>query len=702
MKITYNWLKDFVEIKISAPALAEKLTMVGLEVTSLEERAGDFVFEIEVTANRPDCLSVIGIAREVAAVTGRKLKVAAGREDSQATGKGVRHAACGARQLAIKIENKKDCPLYIAKIIRGVSVGPSPDWLKQRLELVGCRSVNNIVDITNYILFTYGEPLHAFDLDKFSHQASNSPGHQLEIKIRRAKDQEKIITIDGAERMLGHDILVIADKNRPIAVAGVMGGKETEVTVGTRNILLEAAIFNPIIIRRGRQKLGLQSESSYRFERGVDLEIVEKASREASRLIQELTGATYLFTKASGSRGARKKAIRLDAVSPHKILGIDIAAAKLGQILNSLGFELTIKTKNSLTLKIPSHRPDVREEIDLIEEVARVYGYDRIPVTLPKVRARVITLKPHTGRDAQRRTVSLIKNILAGLGLNEVVTYSLIDQEALKIFPEEPACPAIEILNPLSKEQGFLRSTLVPGLLRCIALNLNQKQDYISIFEVAKVFFQQGGQAKEELTLGIGLCGTKSLLLGQGLIKEEAGWLYLKGILETLFKRLGIRDYNLLPAHKPSQAAVFVGKEKIGSLSELPPQALEKFDIKNKNVFVLELSLEKLLPCVDSRKRFVPLPIFPGVTRDISFILKENLKAEDILATVREKAGPLLQEAKIIDYYQGKQIPDGFKSLTISCFYRSDERTLTESEINPIQSLVCAALTERFRVKFRT
>lgn len=664
-----------MEIKITPVALAEKLTMAGLEVTSLEERDGDFVFEIEVTANRPDCLSVVGIAREVAAITGKKLKVVTGSAGRRVSGKSLR----------IEIEDKKDCPLYTAKIIKDVKVGLSPDWLKKRLELVGVRSVNNIVDITNYILFTYGEPLHAFDLGKLSGDR---------IIIRRGKPQEKITTIDNVQKILNPGILVIADKDRPVAIAGIMGGKDTEVTAGTKDILLEAALFNPTVIRRARQNLGLQSESSYRFERGVDLETVENASWQATELIQELTAGRCVFSQRSGLPKTKKRSINLDAAAAQKTLGVNIAADKIKKILNSLAFKTKAKTKNNFSVEIPAHRPDVNLEIDLIEEIARIHGYALIPQTLPAVKPQVSAGK--------EREVSLIKEALAGLGLNEVITYSLIDREWLKDLEWESAPEIMEILNPLSKEQEVLRPTLMPSLLRCVALNLNQKQGYINIFEIAKVFSQEkGGRAKEELVLGIALCGTKSLLLGQGLVREEAGFLHLKGILETLFARLGIKDYSFNSGGRPSEVAVFIGKEKIGGLRQAQRLVLERAQIKNKDVFMLEISLERISSGVDLQTRFAPLPVYPAIARDISLILTEEVRVEDILETIKAEAGPLLREVKIIDYYKGKQIPAGFKSLTVSCLYRGDERTLTEAEINPAQASVLNVLMEKFSAKIR-
>lgn len=678
MKVTYNWLKDFVNIKIAPEILADKLTMAGLEVTALEKKGGDFVFEIEITSNRPDWLSVMGIAREVAAITGQKLQ-SAPKIKSQIS---VNDKTCG---LKICIENKKDCPLYTAKIIKGVKVGPSPAWLRDRLELIGCRSVNNIVDITNYILFETGEPLHAFDLDKLS---------QGEVIIRRAKDNEKIVTIDGGQKTLNKDILVIADKEKPVAVAGVMGGKDTEVTEATVNILLEAAAFNQIVVRQGRRSLGLQSESAYRFERGIDLEIVESVSRRALKLIQELAGGSCVMAKSSGFAPKKHKSVALDAQAAQKILGVDIPASKIKIILERLGFKVKVKAKNKFSVEVPGHRLDINSDIDLIEEIARIFGYENIAKSLPAV-------KPQVDISESQDKISLVKNILVGLGLNEVITYSLIDRESSKIFTQPGGASLVEILNPLSKEQEVLRPSLASGLARCVAHNLNQKQDYINVFEIAKAFSGVHPSPKEEPVLGLALSGAKSLLLEQGRIEDNASPLHLKGILEVLFERMGIKEYSFTVGQAPFTFSINIKQEKIGALGKLDKDALDKFGIKNRDVFIAELYLEKVFASAQLDKKFIPPPRYPGINRDVSFVLKEDISIKEILDSIKEKGGQLLRDVNVVDYYKGQQIPSGYRGLTISCFYCSDERTLTETEISPAHNLVCGLLTERFGAKMR-
>jgi len=676
MKVTYSWLKDFVNLKIAPAQLAEKLTMAGLEVVSLEEAAGDSVFEIEITSNRPDWLSVLGIAREVGAICGLKLKTVKLKE--------TKIKAKDSLPVKISVSDKKDCPFYSGRLICGVKVGPSPAWLKQRLESLGCRSVNNIVDITNYILFETGHPLHAFDLDELS---------QKEINVRRAKSGEKIVTISGEQKILDPEILVIADQDQPIAIAGIMGGKATEVTFKTRNILLESAVFNPILVRRGKQKLGLQSESAYRFERGVDLEIAKSASLAAQELILKLASGKPCAYKSAGALRPANRVINLDLAYVKRVLGVIIPAFKIRQILSRLGLGAKAKTKNILSVKIPGFRQDLKLPIDLVEEIARIYGYAKIPQSIPAIR-------PGRNIADQREIACLIKNILSGLGLREVITYSLVDRALLAKSGINAGRSLLEILNPLSKEQEVLRPTLLPSLIRCLAHNLDQQQENIKIFEIADVFSAEANSTREESCLAIALCGINSFLLKQGLVRDEVTLLHLKGILENLFNRLGVGSFDFIrqDEHKIN---IVLGSEEAGFMLDLNRQALDAFDIKNRQVFLAQLSLEKLFSHLNLGKKFSSIPKFPAITRDISFVIKNEVSVADLLSVIQAKGSALLRQARVTDYYQGKQIPQGFKGLTISCVYRLDERTLTEEEVNPLHEQICSLLKERFEIKLR-
>jgi phenylalanyl-tRNA synthetase beta chain len=666
MKVTYNWLKDFLNLKISPQELAEKLTMAGLEVVSLEEKGGDFVLEIEITSNRPDWLSILGIAREVSAITGLPFKVTHPQEP--------KIKAQQSFPMVISVADKKDCPFYSARIIYDVKVGPSPEWLKKRLELLGCRSINNIVDITNYVLFELGQPLHAFDLDTLN---------QEELNVRRAKLNEQITTLDGESRLLSPEILVIADKFRPVAIAGVMGGKTTEVTFKTRNILLESAIFNPVLVRRGRQKLGLQSESAYRFERGVDPEGVKIAALVAQELIVKLAAGTPYAYKSSGTLKITNPIINLDAAYVNKVLGLTLPVAKIKQILSKLGLQVKAKTKNILVVKVPGFRQDLKLPIDLVEEIARIYGYAKIPQTLPAVKLGQSILD-------NREIIAGIKNILRSLGLHEAITYSLINRNLLNKAGIDSGIQLVEIANSLSQDQDILRPTLLPSLIRCLAYNLDQQQEEVCIFEAAHVFSAGVNSVQEEPALGIALCGVS----GQVTI------LHLKGVLENLFNKLGIKDFDFI-REDDNKINIVIGDKHLGFMLDLSQQILDGFDIKNRQVVLAQINLEKLFGQINLSRKFTGIPKYPAITRDISFLIKDDLSVKDLLLAIEATGAPLLRQAKVVDYYQGKQIPAGFKGLTISCLYRVEDRTLTEEEVASRHQAICSLLQERFGIKLR-
>jgi phenylalanyl-tRNA synthetase beta chain len=675
MKVTYNWLKDFVDIRISPEALADKLTLAGLEVVSLNKVADDFVFEIEITSNRPDWLSIYGVAREVASITGKKFK------------KSLSLAPAGSKAagtLKIQIANKKDCFYYCAKVIRGVCVKPSLAKISKRLELVGVRPVNNIVDMTNYLLFETGQPMHAFDLDKLSLDEG--------IIIRRARGDEKIVTLDGIERKLDKDILVISDRLKPVAIAGVIGGKDTEVTNKTKNILLETAVFDPVLVRRMRQKLGLQSEAAYRFERGVDLSASKSTSLRCASLIAETACGKIAISKEAGKTNPSAKSIKLAISAVSRTLGVEIPAAKCKSILVSLGF--TVQNKSAcLQVKVPGFRQDVKADVDLIEEIARIYGFGKIPSSLAKISPQAIVCD-------WRDKVSLLKEMLLGLGLNEAITYSMIDRDSLQKFgiSVEP----VAIRNPLSKEQEVLRPTVLPSLLRVVAFNLNQKQNQIGFFEIAEIFRSNEKQDPvEEPVLAIALCGERSLLLEQGAIKDAFSMLHIKGILETVFSRLGIKGACFAAVSSGEEDFIIqVSGQELGRVLSPAAVTLEAFQIKNRKVFLAQLDLAKLFALADKNRKFIPAPKYPAITRDISFIVKDNISVSRIIEAISGLGQPLIN-ARIVDYYRGKQIPKGFRALTLSCIYRLDDRTLTEEEVNPVQEKAVKLLVDGFGAKLR-
>ncbi|MCM8791847.1 MAG: phenylalanine--tRNA ligase subunit beta [Candidatus Omnitrophica bacterium] len=675
MKFTYKWLKDFVDIEISPQKLAASLTLVGLEVISLEKVKEDFVFEVEITSNRTDLLSIIGIAREVAAIMGKKIRFKGygknyGFWDKQ-----------GFFRFNLKIENEDDCPLYTARIIRDVKIESSPDWLKERLLAIGIRPVNNIVDITNYVQVSLGQPLHAFDLDRIEGDL---------IWVRRAKDGERIITIDNRPFNLNSDILLIADARKPIAIAGIMGGKETEIGLETKNILLESAKFNAILIRRMRQRLGLTSESQYRFERDLDINNVIFASDYAVRLIKDYCKGRIVLSKKVGSCVSKKRSVIFNPENVLKVLGKSPSPSLIIRILKSLGF-IVKNSQEKLKVEVPTFRKDIKEEIDLIEEVARLWGYDKIPLTLPYVR---IFLKT----DTYQKMLLRIRNILINQGVSEVINYSLLGNLTLKRL-KIPSCDFVTIANPLSHQQEVLRPLLLPGLLFNVSKNIRYKEG-VGFFEIGRVFLG----IKENNFLGLVLCGKKVFLKDTGKTEDNFTILHLKGIIELILGNLGIKNFDFVDEQYPylgNGLRIMILKEEIGYLGKVDSEVLINFDINKKDVFAAELNLDKLVKFIDLNRRYKSLPIYPGVRRDISLVIPENISLKEVLRRIEEEKFSLLKEIKIVDFYKGSPIPSGFRSVTLSCFYYSDIHTLTDIEVNHQHLELCNLLKKEFSVEIR-
>ena len=683
MRVSYNWLRDYVDINISAQKLAQVLTMAGLTVDSIEKRLGDSVLDIEITSNRPDWLSYIGIAREVAAITGKKLKMpsAAGIR-----GEGARQGARG--KVTVKVEDKKLCPRYTARIIRNVKVGASPGWLKKKIEAAGLRPVNNIVDITNFCLFETGEPMHAFDLDNLSGSA---------VIIRKAAKGEKIIAIDGAERLLDESMLVIADSALPAAIAGVMGGLKTEVGSKTKDILLEAAYFDPISIRRTSRLLALSTESSYRFERKVDIDNIQYASDRAARLILEIAGGEMGEFIDTGKIRHDKRAISLRYERLNKVTGVDIPPSKTRSILTSLGARVKSLSRSALKLEAPFFRHDLQSEIDLIEEVARVYGYGNIPETIPQIVEKGARLPFDMAVDNK------IREILTSLGLSEIITYSLLSKPLL-LKAKISDADVIEIKNPLSAEQEVMRPSSIAGMLNSIRHNINRKTKSLRLFELGNVYFKEGADVfKEKRNLSMGVTGL-----------EFTGWtdksrgvtlFDLKGVVETLFLSLGVvefstrevKDDTFSPA---ACSSIEVKGEPLGIIGEIDPEVLDNFDIKDR-VYIAEIDCEKLLGFVSLEKQFKEPPKYPSVVRDISIVVDKNISNGQVISSIKETAGRILKDAQLIDRYRGVQIPDGKTGLTYRLEYQDLKRTLLDLDVQEVHFRVVRALENNLGARLR-
>lgn len=683
MKVSYQWLADFVTISLPADELACRLTMAGLEVKAIEPAGQDSVFEIEITSNRPDWLSICGVAREVAALTGARLH--------QPALPRLRPANAG-QACRISVERSSDCPLYTGWIIRGVRVGASPSWLQKRLEAVGCRSVNNVVDITNYFLFAYGQPLHAFDLDRLAGGC---------VGVRRARSGEQITAIDAAVKQLSPDILVITDAEKPVAIAGVIGGKDSEVTQSTVNILLESAVFHPVIVRRGRQKLALQTEASYRFERGVDAAQTAAVAQRACAMIIELCGGILTAVGSRGSAAVKRPSVSVDLSRVSSMLNVKIPAAGARKMLEPLGFGVTQKKGGRIiAVDVPSFRQDVCGDVDVLEEIARIYGYERIPSSLPRVALQ------HAGDDTHRRIMS-VKNILAATGLYEAVTYSLVDRQLLAAFGV-PAEGLVGMQDPLNQDQEIMRTSLVPSLCRVVSHNLKQQQSSVRVFEVARVYSHDAasGRPAEAYRLAVCLCGTRQLWYGRQYahVSDEDGLLHLKGIVSELCRCLGAGACTfrcVAAAGKQQTVEIEIDGAAAGSCYQLGKKALEHVDIKNRDVFALELDLGVLFASCGNRRMFRDFSRLPSVARDISIVIDRAVGAAAVLAAVRENAGPLLADCTIADFYTGSPVPPGKKNLTLSCVYASSQRTLQEQDVLTAHTAVIAALKEKFGAQLR-
>lgn len=680
MKFSYNWLKDFVKIDVDAETLAQKFTMAGHEVGSVTPLDGDFILDAEITSNRSDCFCMSGLAREASAILGGKFRVPAGffRE--------IPGSGRASNGVSVSLQSVSDCPLYTATVIKGVKVGASPEWLRRRLESVGCRSINNLVDITNYALFEWGAPLHAFDLDKISGG---------KIIVRRAKQGEQLTTIDGRSSVLTPDILVIADEERPAAAAGIMGGADSEVSEGTVDVLLEGAVFDPVLVRKGCRLLSAQTEASYRFERGVDAERVKASVERALMLILSLCGGKAQFCIRKGAKVPRRKRIDFSVSRAGELLNIKLPQGEASRILSGLGFSVKKSSADVLQVEAPLYRKDVQQQADLEEEIARIYGYDRIASVMP-----FVSFDPSGVSSWQ--CVSGIKRLLSARGFHETVTYSLVDRKSLDLPSENPG-EAIEVLNPLSREQEVLRTSVMPGLLRCMAYNLNQKQEELRFFETADIYYRDPSAGRrEERVLAFAVCGTRRYFNGEAFCEERSGPLHIKGALEELFAWAGVRDYSFRQHSIGMNVAVYAGKERIGEIILLDKKQAAAFDIKNREAAAAEIRLEPVLRSrLALRKKFRKPPLYPAVTRDISLLLREEIPLREIFTLAAQAGGVLLKDMELSDVYKGEQIAEGYKGLTISCVYRSEERTLTEEEVAPAHAAVVSSLSGRPGISLR-
>jgi phenylalanyl-tRNA synthetase beta chain len=693
MKILYHWLKEFVDLTASPEDLRTRLSLSGTAVEALEQTAAGPMLDAELTSNRADCLGHYGIAREAAALYRLPLKPveAYPRETSE-------YAKAATR---VDIESPELCGRYTARVLRGVKVGPSPDWLRQRLEALGQASINNVVDATNYVMLELGHPLHAFDMDLLA---------ERRIVVRRARSGEKMRTLDGIERTLAAEMCVIADASRAVAIAGVMGGAETEINASTKTILLESAWFDPISIRRTSKTLGLRTEASMRFERGADAEMAEKASRRCAELIQKLGGGEVLAGVVDVYPGrVAPLAIDLTRKEMLRVMGADVPDADVEAILAALGFAPVRVDANhgggnhsaaAWTCRRPSWRADVTREIDLMEEVARLYGLDKFPVRLPPARLPAQRLEFAEAEDRLRER-------LIGLGYQEIITIPIVNEVSDVVFRDANGMPA-RIANPLAEDASVMRSTATVTMVSTLEWNLNHGQRNVRLFEFGKRYGWNGTEPVETRVLTLGATG---LAREKGVAENERAFVFadLKGDLDQIGHLAGGFLWNaggpswLHPAHAGTISLGSAANRSIGLAGQLARRMAERFKLR-QDAFVAELELDPL--CTGYRAaraamRYKPLSRFPAVERDFSLVLADGTAFASVVETIRGLGIAEVSAIDAVDLFRGKNVPEGKYSLLVRVTFESQQATLTEAQLTDFWSRIVDALQSKLGATLR-
>lgn len=670
MKISLEWLKEFVEVPVAPKELARDLTMLGLNVESVAEAGGDRVLDVEVTTNRPDCLSHLGVARELATLYGKPLKppkIVVKETGGEASA-----------EISIEIADPDLCARYCGRVIRNVQVKPSPAWLRRRLEALGQRSINNVADATNCVLLELGHPLHAFDLARI---------RQRKIIVRRARAGERLRTLDGMDRTLASDDLVIADAERAVALAGVMGGEDSEISASTRAVLLESAWFEPASIRRTAKSQAMRTEASYRFERGADVEMARTAIDRTAALISELAGGEVRRGVVDAfPRRLPREPIALHRSEILRILGADIPVEEIERILGGLGFEVEPHGKEGWRAAPPSFRLDVSREVDLIEEVARHYGYDRLP-------ARVRPAPPRVERDVGREKELAVTEILTALGYREIIPSSLIAPEENARFTDRPP---VALANPLSADASALRSTTVPSMVRALKWNLDRARDDLRLFEIGKTYTPSDGELpREERVLTVGLTGHRR----PNSVHDDAApadFFDLKGDVETLFEafELPARKFEAegCNCYEPSRAGRFLaGAETLAHFGRLAA-ALEREYKLRQPIYLAEVDLDRLLASPLRARTFKPFSKFPAVERDFSLVVPEGVSYARLEGAVLGAGLAELQDVRPVDRFTGRALEPGTYSLLLRVTFQSPDRTLTSEEADEFGQRLLRAL----------
>ena len=675
MFISYEWLNDYVGTKLSPQELRDRLTMVGLAIDAVEQHNSDAVLDVEVPSNRPDCLSHVGIAREVGVIEREQLRLP--RVESFKT------EGRAGDLTAVEIIDDDLCPRYAARLVRGVKIAPSPEWLVKRLETIGQRPINNVADITNYVLHELGQPLHAFDFHKLAGPR---------IVVRRAVAGEKLKTLDGIERTLTSDMLVIADVERPVAMAGIMGGEDSEISSTTTDVLIESAYFDPDSVRRTARALGMDTEASRRFERGADIEGVVRAQERCIQLICEL--ARGIATEDQLDIYPRPFVSRTVTLRPQRVpelTSVAVARDQIVRILSGLGFEPVADAAEALTYRVPSWRIDVQQEEDLVEEVARHTGFDKIGSELPPSSAS----GEYQPSELKQR---LLRRALNAFGFDEAINFSF----APKQRDDQP-----ELKNPIIEDAAWMRATLLPGLLSSLRHNLNHSIRDVRLFEIGRVFGPaKSGELPQE-TLSFALVATGGAAeANKAQAERDLDFFDVKGALETAVDWMGLNPLGFFPAAvtnlREGQAArikLSDGKE-IGTIGRLAESVATNYKFRYP-IYVMELDLESLLNGPVRIVQYGPLPRYPSVVRDISLLLNRSIALDDLLNAVKEKRVADFRGVKLVGTFEGGSIPSSKRSVTLRLEYRSDERTLRDEEVEERHAQLTSVLLDMFAAQQR-
>ena len=679
MKISLDWIREFVAVDIPRPELLERLTMIGLVAGTVEDRDGDTVLDLETYANRPDTLGHLGVAREIGAMLGLPLL-----EKSWPLAELPEMTT----EIAdVQISNESLCPRYCGLVVRGVPVGPSPDWLRRRIEAMGLRPINNIVDVSNYVLFATAQPIHTFDFGRIG-------GGR--IVVRKAKRGETLVDLDGRTLELTAGMLVIADESRPVALAGVIGGRASGITEATRDVFIESANFDPVSIRKTGKKLGLSTDASYRFERGADIGFAPQAALMAASLLTQMGGRASRGLIDRYPKPPKPRSVRLRLRRIAELLGVEIPESFVVEVLGRLGFRVEDAHRGAWRVEVPTFRVDVSREADLVEEVARFYGYDRIPSEFTPVDSFDLSI------NRKRDWLARIRQTLLGQGLDEVINWSFADPEREAAAASGRAPVAVQ--NPISNRASVLRTTLLPGLLENAAWNLNRGLEGVHVFEMGNVYYWEDDKPREDLHLGLLSTG---LLPGAGwaAAAAETDFYVLKGALEALAEALRFepavfegRDH---PYFEPGLALALLYKgQEVGRLGALR-RSFAAVSSVDRTVFAAEVDLSALFEKTPRPFQYAPVPKLPGVVRDLSFLLDRAVAYGEVARVLGKMNQPLLEGFELRDRFSGPSVPADKVSLTIRFRFRHPQRTLVAEEVDRVELEIIGHLRSALNIQLR-